>query len=350
VICNQQHPRRSDQYRKSIKYKAVAALVCGGLLGLTAIACYVVRPLAYAAEAKAAPRMFAAYYESWLGGADGDVDDVLAGLPPVVNVVNLSFMRPDARYAGELDFSDTGLEFDYSGRVLKNSIQKLKRRNPNTKVFISVGGEEATNWEQLAPNAIARFVQDFELDGVDLDFEPKSAQCRRVADKIKCASEELLSRTITSLRAALPPTAALSLTAYNTSAYGEDRWKDAQPTGSDTYGMLLGLFRDPAAQSVDFINIMAYDAGSNFNPVEAYEAFQNYFRKPILIGFTPPPEAWGDHAYSYEEIRRVLRATLERGAAGAMLFSLRKLPPGWPENSAHLSPLVHVISTTLTSH
>jgi len=52
---------------------------------------------------------------------------------------------------------------------------------------------------------------------------------------------------------------------------------------------------------LDIINIMAYDAGPTFRPLEAYAAYRSYFPGSILIGLTSPPEAWGGHEYSLAE-------------------------------------------------
>ncbi len=43
------------------------------------------------------------------------------------------------------------------------------------QVTVAVGGASYVNFDKLNANAIAKFVQEFGLDGVDLDFEPASA-------------------------------------------------------------------------------------------------------------------------------------------------------------------------------
>jgi chitinase len=340
---------RSDPiWNRTTHFKSVDCLLRCLLAGLLL---YFLGPAH--AQNKAAERVFVAYYESWLASADPhrNVDEVLAGLPRVLDVVNLAFMRPDAHYSGQFDLSGTGLEFQYGGAVLKSSIRRLKEKSPNTKVLVAVGGSEAANWAHFAPAAIARFVRDFELDGVDIDFEPTSPRCRKLAEKVRCDTDELLLKSITDLRSLLPRPAVMSLTAHSTSAFGEDRWRDASPQGGPNYGMLLGFLRNRhASEEIDLLNIMAYDAGSDFDPIQAYDAFRHYFRGPILIGFTPPPEAWGEHAYSPAEVARVLRAALRRGAAGAMLFGLRKMPAGSSRGSGGLSPFVAVISGTLAAN
>jgi chitinase len=56
--------------------------------------------------------------------------------------------------------------------VIKAAIARLKTRNPNTKVLVSVGGATYSNWKRLNVKAIRKFVKTFGLDGVDVDFEP----------------------------------------------------------------------------------------------------------------------------------------------------------------------------------
>lgn len=304
--------------------------------------------LCWGTQCHAADRIFIGYYESWLAKINaGDLDEALAGLPASVNIVNLAFMRPDAQYSGNLELSGTGFEFRYSGTVLKDSIAKLKQRRAGTKVLASVGGDAYTNWSGLNPTAIAHFIHDFGLDGVDVDFEPPAAGCKQTRGRIVCDIDGLLSMSIRNLREALPSPAILELTSVSTGAFGEGPWKDSAPRGSPFYGMMLELLRDPRRrEQIDILSIMAYDAGSTFDPLESFDAFRNYFRGPIAIGFTPPPESWGDHSYSDQEVEAVLRAALSRGAAGAMLFSLRRTH-GQPQTANGLAPLVRVISTVL---
>jgi chitinase len=267
---------------------------------------------------------FAAYFESWLHGPANNLDPDLINVPKAVTVVMLAFIKPDAQYSGNLQLAGTGLEFSYSGAMLRNSIAELRRRNPAVKIFISVGGETYVRWHKLNTPAIARFVQDFELDGVDIDFEPSDPGCVKANGSISCRTDPILHSAVTELRDNLPKTVELSLTSGATGAFGEGEWKDSGPTEGPDYGAMVQLLRSPAARNIDFLNVMAYDAGNDYDPLEGLEAFQHYYSGPILLGFTPPPEAWGNHAYSKEEVNYILETAIARGAAGAMLFSLRK--------------------------
>jgi chitinase len=287
-------------------------------LALTLCVCY---------HAGAEPsKLFVAYYESWANDYRGGLDRTIVDLPPAVTILNLAFMRPDAVYTGgSFDLSGTGLDLPYSGAVLKDSVSELKRRHPRTKVLISVGGAAHGRWHELHALDIARFISEFGFDGVDIDFEPPTTACRRALGQVTCESDADLVRALEAIRAAIPAPMTLSLTADATAAFGEGPWSSALPEGGPSYGMALKLLRDSdRLHSIDIINIMAYDCGPELDPVIAYKAFRHYFKGQLTIGFTPPPEAWGNHAYTESEIEQILNETLRIGANGAMLFGLKK--------------------------
>jgi len=272
------------------------------------------------------PCILAAYLPSWSASAHGTSADVdISQLPNYVNVIYLAFMRPDASYSSQSGFLGTGLEFPYPVSVLKDSIAALKARRPSVKIFASLGGDTYSRWDKLNVQAIAEFVHDLQLDGVDIDFEPAAANCGKKDGSVVCDSDSTLVETIRALRSALSPSALISLTIPSVGAYGEGPWEHAGPHGGANYGVALAALRDRSIySSIDHVSIMAYDAGPDYQPLRAYRAVRSYYSGPILIGFTPPPEAWGSHAYSIVEAQTVLRAALLEGAAGAMLFHLKK--------------------------
>ena len=96
---------------------------------------------------------------------------------------------------------------------------------------------------------------------------------------------------------------------------------------------------------LDIINIMAYDAGPTFRPLEAYAAYRSYFPGSILIGLTSPPEAWGGHEYSLAEAVATIKAAMERGAEGAVVFAIGKQPPSHP--SAVTPPVGDIITALI---
>lgn len=285
-----------------------------------------------ACELRPTPHI-AVYYQTWTTKIvpTSPLDETLANLPVGLTEVLLAFARPDMAYDGDLDLSNTGLEVPYSGSVLKASLTALKMRIPDVRILISIGGETYTNWHKFDREAIKRFVRDFELDGVDLDFEPRSPNCQNLTGRVSCESDSTLVEVVKSARDALPRPYVLWLTATNTGAYGEGAWRAQSPTGSPSYGAFVPLLRDgPYSAMLDAINIMAYDAGPAFRPLEAYAAYRSYFPGSILIGLTSPPEAWGGHEYSVAEAVGTIKAAMEQGAEGTVVFAIGKPPPSHP--------------------
>jgi chitinase len=276
------------------------------------------------------PCTFVAYLPSWSASAHETAIDLdISQLPDYVDVIQLAFMRPDASYSSQSGFSGTGLEFPYPVSVLKASIAALKARRPNVKVLASLGGETYSRWDKLNAQAIAGFVRDLELNGVDIDFEPAAANCRKEDGSVVCDSDATLVETISVLRSSLPSSALVSLTIPSVSAYGEGHWEYSRPYGGPNYGLALAVLRDRSLSAgIDYVSVMAYDAGPDYQPVEAYRAVRSFYAGPVLIGFTPPPEAWGSHVYSTVEAQTVLRSALAEGATGAMLFHLKKNAEG----------------------
>lgn len=76
----------------------------------------------------------------------------------------------DASYAGGVTWAGTGIQFSSSADVVRGAIALLRQRSPRTKVLVAVGGATYTNWAGLNPAAIRRFVDEFGLDGVDIDY------------------------------------------------------------------------------------------------------------------------------------------------------------------------------------
>jgi hypothetical protein len=254
-------------------------------------------------------------------------------------------MKPNASYDGK-SLDGTGLEMSYNSAVLKSSIKQLKRANPRVKVLVSVGGAAYSDWGRLDARSIAQFVRNTGLDGVDIDFEPNAPQCRVTEAGVACDSDAILRSAVTALRNALPRPVVLSVALANVGAYGEGDWRSATPRGSATYGVDLALLRDEAlTNSLDFVSIMAYDAGSTYRPLEAFRAVRHYYKGPVLIGFTPPPEAWGGHRYSAYEVREVLQRALKDKGGGAMLFSIGK---GGQEPPSLENPDATILIDTIT--
>ncbi|KDD71809.1 hypothetical protein H632_c4362p0, partial [Helicosporidium sp. ATCC 50920] len=155
-----------------------------------------------------------------------DCDDVfnfeysnISKFPKYVSHLLLSSMRPDATYSGGVTFKGTGLDFKSDAAVIKGAIALLKEKNPNTKVLVSVGGFDYDNWDGLNASAVANFVRDFGLDGVDVDYEPSTADCKLVEEKMQCSTDSEYVNAIKALRVALPRPYILSNAVLHVGAF-----------------------------------------------------------------------------------------------------------------------------------
>ena len=290
-------------------------------------------------------KKYVGYFQTWseIWASQGKTM-TLANLPSYVNVVNLAFVFPDCSYtAGSFDLSRTGLQFSSDSSVVKDAIATLKTRNPNTKVLIAVGGATYTNWAQLNPTAIANLVKDFGLDGVDIDYEPYQTGCSVVSGKISCLSDSEFQDITRKLRAALPRPYLISIAAFSVGAFGEGAFANSQPASSYT-GMSINLLRSQYGASIDFINVMSYDASPVFSPTEAYNAYKSYFSGPVMIGVEVPPEAWGGHVLSMTELSSFTSFVNQNNGGGMMIWSLQKKPNGAASNS---NPSANMISQAI---
>ncbi|MBW4670302.1 MAG: hypothetical protein KME60_23530 [Cyanomargarita calcarea GSE-NOS-MK-12-04C] len=279
-------------------------------------------------------KLFVGYFQSWSEKWGSEPNQLqLANLPSYVNMVIVSFMKPDATYGGNLSLAGTGLDFSADGSVVKGAIALLKQRNPNTKVLVAVGGATYHNFAGLNVGAIASVVKDFGFDGVDIDYEPfNTAQCSSTNGKISCTSDTEYRRIVNEIRQALPRPYLVTLAAWSIGAYGEGEWTNSKPQGALT-GLLLNLLQSSDANKIDLLNVMSYDASPEYKPQEALVAYQNYFKGKIVMGVEVPPEGWGGHIYTIPEVRNLVNAVREKNAAGMMLWSIQKQPNGTPSDN-----------------
>lgn len=279
-------------------------------------------------------KLLVGYYESWSEPWVSDpTKSKLANVAPYVSVVNLSFMQPDANYvAGSYNLAGTGLQFPYDGFTLKQVIQQFKKTHPKTKLLVAVGGATYHNWDQLNVAAISAFVKDYELDGVDVDLETSPGCARGQDQHIHCASDQKYIQIVKSFRQAMPSPKWVTIAAWSIGAYGEDQWVNSQPQGDYT-GMMLALLREMGDQ-IDMLNVMSYDAGNKmttgYDPLEALNAYQYYYKGKLAMGVEVSPESWGGNISSLQDVETLAQAVKQKNAAGMMLWSLQKRPNSTP--------------------
>jgi hypothetical protein len=274
-------------------------------------------------------RPIVVYHESW------DERDVtkpaattLAVMPAYMNVVMLSFVKPDLIYAGHLDISETGLQYKFSGEILRQSIALLHQRHPQTKVLLSVGSDAYLNWDALDSDAVANLVHDLGADGVDIDYEPKDPVCGLGGDgEVACMTDSTWTQIVHRLRAVLPRPAILTVTGWNVGAFGEGQWVKAKPK-SDYTGIMLSLFRSPEAKDIDLVSVMAYDGGPEYDPYQAYLAYRHVFKGPMAVGVQVPPSPQGGPNYTVAMTETLVSKVAQDPLAGAMLYPVLGVPNG----------------------
>jgi hypothetical protein len=175
--------------------------------------------------------MTQAFLAYWLGYITGDV--TLEQTPDGVGIVALAFAVTGPSASGDsitLDF----LEKDHSEAEIRAGAAALQQRG--VKVVMSINGNP--NWpghpggwtnldaQQFAANVKAIVVDDWGLDGVDLDNEASEVPDQNFVD------------VIAALRSALGPEALVTLPVY------EGTWRD-------------GYLAD-AKDNISFVSTMAY--------------------------------------------------------------------------------------------
>lgn len=276
-------------------------------------------------------RPFLAYHTSWSETpATTPEETSIARLPGYYTHVALSFVKPDLVYPGALDLSATGLQYPYSGAVLKDAIGLLKARHPAMRVLLSVGGSTYLRWDALNVDALVRLVRDLGADGVDIDYETDQPGCAALpSGRIQCSSDALSVQVVEAIRAALPPPFVVAAAGWSVGAYGEGNFVSARPRSPWT-GSMLAMLRSPAGQSLDLVTIMSYDAGPSYRPDEALRAYRAYYKGPLALGIQVQPGTSGGPRFTLDYTVRMLRSVESDPQAGAMLYGLRLAPPGPP--------------------
>jgi hypothetical protein len=123
--------------------------------------------------------------------------------------------------------------------------------------------------------------------GIDIDWEETND------DKGK----NIFAFIVQKFRGYIGPGYKLSAAVFSTGAF--------TPVIPNTY---VGLNVEGLVEKgdmLDWINLMAYDAGKDFNVKEAYFAYKKIFKKPIYVGLELGKQGWGDAILSLEDIDKI---------------------------------------------
>lgn len=240
----------------------------------------------------------------------------LANIDPRVNVVYLSFANPNTTYkAGSKTLAGTGLDFNQDWAVVAGAISLLKARG--VCVMLAVGGATYQFNPNMSVTPVCDLARDLGCDGIDIDWEPTNG----------ARQEDEFPILIQKFRSDLGPTKKLCAAVFSTGAYGKD---------GDTYkGMnIKGLVQQ--GSSLDWLNIMAYDAGppppqGMYDPLGAFSAYRLYYPGPLVFGFQPGPMGWGGHLITLEEVKKNTAHVFEENKTnGIFIWSYQKNTAGSP--------------------
>lgn len=252
----------------------------------------------------------AVYFETWSSKWTNDPKQMdLALIAAPVTVVNISFSSPGSSYKkGQNTFQNTGLSFSQEFWVVKGAIGIL--RGKGIKVMLAVGGGSYWSNPNTSYNAVASvaLMEDLGCDGIDLDWE------------VNKAYDYELSKAIVATRSVMKPGCLLSFAGWSTGAYG--------PDGDNYKGMNIHAMVNHGSQ-VDFINIMAYDAGTIYDPIGALECYRVYYKGPLLLGFEVGTQAWGGALLSKDQANMWMKKTHSYSKEyGIFVWSLQKESKG----------------------
>lgn len=179
----------------------------------------------------------------------------------VAYVTSWSDVMPDATYLTHINYAFGHVNEEFDGVRIENEerlkqIVALKKDASHLKVLLSVGGWGSGRFSEMAADETLRrsfakdcqrVVHEFELDGIDIDWEyPTSSVANISASPDDTSNYTLLMRDIRQ-------------------AIGEDKLLTQATAASAKYIDFRAL--DPY---IDFTNIMAYDMG-----------FAPYFNSPL---------------------------------------------------------------------
>ena len=265
------------------------------------------------------------YYQSWSSTRVDDHTKLgFANLPSYISKIYFSFGNPNLNYIkGSNTFLNTGLEFPSDFDFIKKGIDYAKNRNPNLKFILSVGGATYP-WTNPNYSNLIDFINDLNIDGIDIDYENHSICSNINSSTLKCNTDEELINIIDNLRKIMPVGKILTAAVFSVGAYCTSSFPDTKylPKSSS-----CGMWVNPlinCGKKLDEINIMSYDAGQTFSAYNSFDAYKKIFYRKIKIGLEVPPEAWGGDELTVDKGVEYARYSMKNDGGGVFIWSLNK--------------------------
>ena len=224
----------------------------------------------------------AVYFETWAARWTSDASSSdLAKLE--VGIINLAFADPKSTYRkGQNTFDNTGLQFSWDFKVVKEAIKLAQDRG--VKIMLSVGGA-SYKFDYYNAENIAALSSDLGCNGIDIDWEPENGDPQALCDIIVETKKYCQG--------------LLSFAGWSTGCFS--------PQAGDPYrGMSIKAITTCYSQ-IDWINIMAYDAGKDFDVKKCYESYTKLFSKRLYLGFEVGAQGWGDALLKLEDVDAVCK-------------------------------------------
>ena len=269
--------------------------------------------------------MIAIYFPTWASPWTSDASKTdLANITttlPGIKCVYLAFAQPDMSYSSG-SFDGTGLQFSYDFNVVVEAIKILKSKG--VIVMLSVGG--GAYWSSPKPfndAPILRLMKDLGCDGIDIDWE------------VGVNNDVALGYAINAIRNS--SNCKISFAGWSTGAYGVDNT-------SNYKGMNISAMENFGSK-VDWINIMSYDAGNDYDPLGALDCYRLYYPGPLNIGFEVGQQSWGGHLLSKDEVVKMVSYSKNNNSSnGAFIWSFGK--SGTPSVADIVSTCVNIFGST----
>jgi len=249
------------------------------------------------------------YYGSWASKWWGDTID-LENMPPGTGIVYLSFCKPFPK-----DMFG-GLEFTQSLPIIQQSIKTVQAKG--ILVMLSVGGG-AYKFENQAPYAdyaaVVKLAKLLGCNGIDIDWEPN-------VDELGYLPDGAFGPIIHGFRSNGWGGMKLSCAAAPAGAYPVEPgqlWKGLNIKGLISNG-----------HELDWVNIMAYDSGMEYEPTRAFDSFRQLYKGPLYLGIEIGPQGWGNEITTTDDVIKYRAHVSKDSNAGFFVWAFHKDNTGSP--------------------